>query len=300
MQALWMVLGAFLFASMGVCVKYAAPHFHTAEIVFYRGLIGMVVLWLLTTSQGVSLKTRHPWMHAWRSLVGVMALGCWFYAIGQMPLASAMTLNYMSSIWIGVFLFVGALWSLHPRSGKARQPLNLALLGTIALGFMGVVLMLQPSFSQAQSLAAAVGLCSGLLSAMAYMQVSALSRKGEPEARTVFFFGMGCTVVGLAACGVIGFSDWPGWTAAAWLVPLGVLAAGGQLCMTRAYAHAKTARATLVVANLQYAGIVFAALYSWLWFQDQLGWEGWLGMALIIVSGIAATIVRARAAAPRA
>ncbi|MDO4968988.1 MAG: EamA/RhaT family transporter, partial [Comamonadaceae bacterium] len=93
MQVLWMVVGAFLFATMGVCIKYAAVYFNTAEIVFDRGLIGMLALWALSSSQGISLKTRHPWMHAWRSLVGVSALGSWFYAISEMPLASAMTLN---------------------------------------------------------------------------------------------------------------------------------------------------------------------------------------------------------------
>lgn len=294
MQVLWMVVGAFLFATMGVCIKYAALHFHTAEIVFYRGLIGMLVLWLLSTSQGVSLKTAHPWMHTWRSMVGVTAMGCWFYAITQMPLASAMTLNYMSSIWIAVFLLAAALWSLHPKSGKTRQALNIPLIVTILIGFAGVVLMLQPSFSQEQSAAALIGLGSGLLSALAYMQVVALSRIGEPESRTVFFFGLGCTVAGLAACWITGFSPWPGLEAAWWLLPIGLLAAGGQLCMTRAYANAKTARGTLVVANLQYSGIVFAGMYSVFLFNDNLGWESWLGMALIVGSGIAATIFRAR------
>ncbi|MEG0413407.1 MAG: DMT family transporter [Comamonas sp.] len=298
MQVLWMVVGAFLFATMGMCIKFAAPYFNTAEIVFYRGLIGMLVLWLLSASQGVSLKTAHPWMHTWRSLVGVTAMGCWFYAITQMPLASAMTLNYMSSIWIAVFLLAGALWSLHPRSGKPRQALNIPLIATILIGFAGVVLMLQPSFAQEESAAAFIGLASGLLSALAYMQVVSLSRIGEPESRTVFFFGLGCTLVGLIASCVTGFSQWPGWEAAWWLIPIGLLAAGGQLCMTRSYASAKTARGTLVVANLQYSGIVFAGLYSLFLFNDRLGWEGWLSMTLIVVSGIAATIFRARGAAP--
>lgn len=294
MQVLWMVVGAFLFATMGVCIKYAAVYFNTAEIVFYRGLIGMLALWALSSSQGISLKTRHPWMHAWRSLVGVSALGSWFYAISEMPLASAMTLNYMSSIWIAVFLLAGALWTLLPGSGRPRQPLNIPLLITIVLGFGGVVLMLQPSFAQEQTLPALLGLGSGVLSAMAYMQVVALSRIGEPEARTVFFFGAGCTLAGLVACLITGFSPWPNWQAALWLLPVGLLAAGGQLCMTRAYASAKTSRGTLVVANLQYSGIVFAALYSLFLFNDELGWKGWLGMSLIVLCGIAATIFRAR------
>ena len=99
MQALWMVLGAFLFASMGVAVKIASAWFSSGEMVLWRGVIGIVFLWLLARSRGVSLATRYPGMHAWRSLIGVVSLGAWFYAIAHMPLATAVTLNYMSSVW---------------------------------------------------------------------------------------------------------------------------------------------------------------------------------------------------------
>ena len=62
--------------------------------------------------------------------------------------------------------------------------------------------------------------------------------------------------------------------------------------MTRAYSHG----ATLVVANLQYSGIVFGALYSLLLFGDEIPLTGWVGMAPDLASGIAATVLRARAA----
>jgi S-adenosylmethionine uptake transporter len=81
------------------------------------------------------------------------------------------------------------------------------------------------------------------------------------------------------------------WPHALWLLPIGVLAALGQLCMTKAY----TRGATLVVANLQYSGIVFAALFGLFLFGDQIPLLGWAGMALIIASGIAATFLRSRA-----
>ena len=51
MQALWMVLAAFLFASMGVCVKMASAHFNAAELVFYRGLIGIAIHFIVTKVQ---------------------------------------------------------------------------------------------------------------------------------------------------------------------------------------------------------------------------------------------------------
>ncbi len=295
MQALWMVLAAFLFASMGVCVKIASAHFNAAELVCYRGFIGMAILWALARSQGVTLATRYPGMHAWRSLIGVTSLGAWFYAIGHLPLATAMTLNYMSSVWIAAFLVGGALLAWRPAASAPRPPLQGPLVLTVLAGFAGVVMMLRPSLDQNQMFAGLVGLLSGLSAAFAYMQVVALSRLGEPETRTVFYFAVGSAVAGGAAMTVTGMSAWPGW-AALWLVPIGILAAGGQLCMTRAYSSARTQRGTLVVANLQYSGIVFAGLYSVLLFGDDIPLLGWIGMALIVASGIVATILRARAA----
>ena len=103
-QALWMVAAALFFATMAVCVKIASAWFTSAELVFYRGMLGMLLLWLLARSRGVSLATAYPGMHAWRSLVGVVSLAAWFYAIAKLPLATAMTLNYMSSLWIAAFL----------------------------------------------------------------------------------------------------------------------------------------------------------------------------------------------------
>jgi len=76
-----MVLGALIFATMGVCVKIASAWFSSAELVLYRRLIGIVFLWVLARSRGVTLGTRYPGMHAWRSLIGVVSLGAWFFAI---------------------------------------------------------------------------------------------------------------------------------------------------------------------------------------------------------------------------
>jgi drug/metabolite transporter (DMT)-like permease len=300
MQALWMVLGALLFATMGLCVKIASAWFTSAELVFYRGVIGIAFLWLLARNLGVSLGTRYPGMHAWRSLIGVVSLGAWFYAIAHLPLATAVTLNYMSSVWIAAFLVGGALLAWVPvpgRDGKiARPPLQGTLILTVLAGFVGVVLMLKPSVGGNQGFAGLMGLLSGLTAAFAYMQVVALSRAGEPEARTVFYFAVGSAVAGGIAAAVEGFTPFSDWTLAhaAWLLPVGVLAAGGQLCMTRAYATAKTESGTLLVANLQYSGIIFAAFYGVVLFGDRIDAMGWGGMALIIASGIAATFLRQR------
>ncbi|WP_198970468.1 DMT family transporter [Xylophilus sp. ASV27] len=290
-----MLLAAFFFASMGVCVKMASVHFNSSELVFYRGLIGMLLLWAMAHSRGIGLATRYPGMHAWRSLVGVVSLGSWFYAIAHLPLATAMTLNYMSSVWIAAFLVGGTLIAWRPGRGREGPPLQGALVLTVLAGFAGVVMMLRPTLDPREMFAGMIGLFSGLTAAFAYMQVMALSRMGEPETRTVFYFALGSAVAGGIASAAEGLSPLV-WPTALWLPPIGLLAALGQLCMTRAYATAGSQRGTLVVANLQYSGIVFGAVYSILLFGDHIPLLGWAGMALIIASGIAATALRQRTA----
>lgn len=286
MAALWMLLAAVFFASMGVCVKFASAHFHALDIVFYRGLVGAVILSVVMRQQGIALRSPVPMMHAWRSLVGVVSLVGWFYAIGELPLATAMTLNYTSSVWIATFLLGGTVLLNQRTLSSTQTPLML----TIVLGFVGVALVLRPTLSAGQALGGMVGLLSGMFAALAYLQVASLARAGEPDARTVWYFSMGSVLVGGLGMGFVGATAWADWHAL-WLLPIGVLALGGQLCMTRAYASG----ATLVVANLQYAGIVFASLYGVLIFGDRIDTLAAVGIGLIIISGVMATALRARA-----
>ena len=291
MQALWMLAASFFFATMAVCVKVASQWFNAAELVFYRGLIGIVLMWLWARSRREPLATHYPGMHAWRSMVGVLSLGAWFYSLGFLPLATAMTLNYMSSVWVAAFLVGGTLLAWNPREGTPLPARQGAIAFTVLAGFVGVIMMLRPTIEQNQMFAGLVGLLSGLMAAFAYLQVMALGKLGEPESRTVFYFAVGSAVAGGAAMLVTGASAWD-WGHALWLLPVGLLASLGQLCMTRAYSQG----ATLVVANLQYSGIVFGAIYSLVLFGDHLPLIGWAGMAIIVASGIAATVLRARTA----
>ena len=281
-----MVLAAFFFATMGVGVKVASGSFNTVELVFYRGVVSVIFMGLVMRARRTPLYTPVPMMHAWRSVIGVLSLGAWFYAIAHLPLATAMTLNYMSGVWVAAFVVGGALLYGQPQ----RQG---PLMATVLASFCGVIMMLRPTLDQNQLFAGLVGLLSGMGAALAYLQVTALGKVGEPEGRTVFYFSVGSVVAGVLGIAFTGLTPWAEvtWQAAAWLVPIGVLASLGQWCMTRAYSRSST----LLVANLQYSGIVFAAFYSLLLFGDQIPLLGWAGMGVIIASGLTATVLRSRA-----
>ena len=278
-----MVLATFLFASMGVCVKLASSLYGTGEIVFYRGLIGATMLFIVSRIRGGTLRTAVPGMHFWRSLTGVTALCMWFYSIGNLPLATSMTLNYMSSVWMALFLIGGAV-----ALGTTR--VDGKVVGTILLGFGGVALVLRPTIDQQQLWHGLVGLISGMISATAYLQVTALGRAGEPEYRTVFYFSLGGVVAGAGMTLLNDGFHAHTWKGAGLLVAVGLLATTAQLLMTRAYATGRT----LVNASLQYLGIAFAFGYGVLLFDDPVTWMALAGMALIIGAGVAATMLRTK------
>jgi drug/metabolite transporter (DMT)-like permease len=278
----WMMIGAsLLFATMGMCVKLASADYNTGEIVFYRGVVGALLMVLLTRTRGGTLRTSLPAMHFWRSLAGVSALGFWFYAIAELPLATAVTLNYMSPIWMALFL-MGRSILLGERGVDVR------LVYTVLAGFAGVICVLQPTMAHHQLWGGLMGLLSGLLAAMAYLQVTALGKAGEPEVRVVFYFSAGSIIAGALAASLI--SEWHSHTlqGMGMLLAVGMLATAAQLMITHAY---RTGR-MLVNASLQYLGIAWSFLYGVLLFDDPVTSLALLGMGLIVMAGIAAARLR--------
>ena len=277
-----MIGATFLFAAMGVCVKFASDLYGAGEIVMYRGLVGVIGIALVARARGISLRTKVPGMHAWRSVVGVTSLTMWFYAIGHMPLATAVTLNYMSSVWMALFLIGGAVV-------LGAQRVDPRLVTTVLVGFAGVALVLQPSIDKDQMVPGVIGLGSGMLSALAYLQVATLGRVGEPELRVVFYFSIGGFVAGVALALLQGWHARHTLAGLALLVATGVFATAAQVLMTRAYAIGKP----LSNASLQYLGIAFSFVFGIWLFHDPLTWTAVGGMVLIVGAGLAAVRLRA-------
>jgi S-adenosylmethionine uptake transporter len=285
-----MLFASFAFAAMGAAVKLASDFYSTSELIMYRGLIGTVMLLAMVRQRGGTFKTPFPKEHLWRSVVGVSSLWLWFFAIGKLPLATAVTLNYMAPIWIAAGLFIAGWWS-------RKNVLEWPLVAAIVMSFIGVTLVLRPAVESNQWLGGLAGLCSSVISAMAYMQVRRLGQMGEPEYRVVFYFSLTTTFVGLAGslAGDGGSASFNGhsWYSAALLLAIGISALLAQMAMTRAYRVGKV----LVVANLQYTGIVFSSLWGALLWGDRFDWYVWLGIAVILASGIAATFYNTGSAA---
>jgi drug/metabolite transporter (DMT)-like permease len=280
LRSQWMLVAGLLFALMGLFVKLGAEHgFSSAELVFDRSFIGLVVIYAIVRQRGLSLHTRHLRSHMYRGLSGFIALMLYFYAIAHLPLATAVTLNYTSPL----FLAALATWVLKERVSRW-------VIAAVVAGFVGVALLLRPSFESEAVFAGFLGLASGAFASVAYLNVKQLGQLGEPDWRVVFYFTL-ISTIGAAAWMFANDFHTVSWEGAGIIAGLGTSATLAQLAMTRAYQEGQT----LVVGSLAYSTVVFASVLGVVVGGETLGAASWFAIAIIIASGIVATL-----AAPRA
>ena len=270
MGSLWMLVAGLMFGIMGVFVKLGAAHFSYGELVFYRSFFGLLIVYLIMRRQRVSLATRYWRAHLWRGISGSVALALFFYCITVLPLATAVTLNYTSPLFL-------TLLTMLVFKDRFHLPLSIA----ISLGFIGVVLLLHPTIARDQLLPGLLGLISGFLAGVAYLNVKQLGVIGEPETRTVFYFSLTASV-GSGLWMLFGMAHAITLPSLAILLGLGSTATLAQLAMTRAYRVGDT----LVVGSMAYSTIVFASLFGILIWHEVLSLPSWLGMAFIIAGGV--------------
>lgn len=278
----WMLLAGLGFAVMGAFVKAGAERFSTSELVFYRSAFGFVMIATIVCWQGKPLKTPLLAMQMRRAGVGFTALLLFFYAIAHLPLATAITLNYTSPMFLAL-LSPRLLQGEHPLSPRHRRILNLCVMG----GFLGVCLLLQPAFNSNQLFAGGIGLLSGIGAAFAYVHVKQLGIEGEPDWRTVFYFTLVCTVAS-GGWMLIDQITPLRWQDLPLLTGLGISATFSQLALTRAYRTGNT----LTVASLAYSTVVFATLIGMIVWGETLSLHEIAGMLLIAAFGIFSTRIK--------
>jgi drug/metabolite transporter (DMT)-like permease len=273
MTSSWMLVAGALFAATGMMVKIASAHFNAAELAFYRSAIGLAAVLGFVAWKREEVRSAHLRTHLVRSALGVASLLAYFYAMTQVPLAMAVTLNYTSP------LFLAALTTI-----VLREKFSPWLVFAIGLGFAGVAMLLQPALAEGKLHAALLGLASGLFAALAYLNVRTLGRLGEPAWRTVFWFS--CLGTAICAAWVMAFARFNpvGRDDVLLLAGIGVTGAVAQLAMTRAYQLGNT----LVVGAYAYSTILFAALASLALFAEPISPLAWGGMAVIVASGLIA------------
>lgn len=278
-SAAYMIIAALLFAIMGSMVKRVSVELPNEMAAFFRSAAGFLVLlpWILHGR--TDLRTRRVGGQMIRGLFGLASMYCFFYSIEHMPLAEAVLLNYSTPLFIP---FIAFFW-LHERISRV-------LLAVIALGFVGVVLILKPGLDLFTPIAL-VGLAAGVLSAVAMTGLRNLTRT-EPPLRIVFYFSLTCTI----GSAIPLLWTWQTPSTHMWLpiLTMGVCGSMAQIFMTRAYGLAPAAE----VGPFSYATVIFAAMIGWLFWNEIPDLLSAAGALIVCIAGILTIRFSGRNATP--
>ncbi len=256
---------------MFALVKWAGQHgVHVIESLFWRQLAGLpvVILWLWSTGRLSHIRTAQPGAHALRAILGVTAMGLNFLAMTLIPMAEATTISFATPI----FATLLAALLLGEATGRYRW-------AAILVGFIGVIIALQPGAGIIHPKGAAVALVGAMITAGVTIQLRRMSAH-ENSGAIVFWFSLS-TLPPLALLMPFVAQAHDGQT---WAVIAAMAAAGAvaQLLLTSAMRHAPVA----AILTMDYSALIWSVLLGFWVFGDMPSASIWLGAPIIIGAGL--------------
>ncbi|MCS5690489.1 DMT family transporter [Cyanobium sp. FGCU-6] len=260
-----LLLGALAFSLMAVCVKRVVQRIPVAEIVLARALLNVAMSGWMLRAAGVSPWGVRRGLLALRGITGSVALFCVFAALAVLPLATATLLQYLYPTLTALLAW---RW--------LGEPIGRRMALALALGWLGVVLVLQPvGGGDSHAAGVVLALAGALLTAVAYVSVRQLGRSEHPLVIVLWFPLM---AVPLSLPLVLFDPVLPTASELLWLLGVGLFTQLGQLGLTHGLTRLPAGRATA----LGYIQVGFAALWGWSLFGESLAPATLLGGALIL------------------
>lgn len=244
------ILSSLVFSIMNALVKAVSLSIPSAEVVFFRSIIGAVIIYFMMRQSKVAFSTKGVPMLAIRGVLGALYLLAYFYTISKIPLADASILAHLSPFF-AIILSVVFL--------KERMPQKVLFL--LPLVMLGAVLLVKPFHYSTYSIYAFVGILSALFAAGAATSIRYLSKKHHSY-EIVFYFLATAALVSIPLM-------WNHFVVPAplelfFLVCIGLVSLLGQIFLTKAFTHENV----IVVEITRYIGIVFNAMWGFLFWAE--------------------------------
>lgn len=260
------VLSAFAFSVQNVIVKTLSVTIGTGEIVFFRGFISAIIIFLMMQAKGVKFSNCDRPELVFRGLAGAMGLFCNFYALKKLPLADVSILAQSTGFFVIIFAFI-----------FLNEKLKLKALLPLFVIVFGVCLVIRPwdltSFNSYSLLMLVYGVCC----AAVYTTISRLTRTGRHhEYEIVIYFMVASAIAGFLL--MLDNFSWPGRFEGSVFLCLGLVTVFAQTFMTLGYKYGDP----VIVTFAAYVAVLFDMAFGYLLFGEAVGAFSLLGGALII------------------
>ena len=267
--ALLALLAFAVFSTHDVIVKKLGATYSPIQVVFFTALLSFPILTLvmMRDHKPDTLQPHHPYWIATRSIVGVFAALCAFYAVSTLPLSQFYAFLFAAPLIITILAIPMLGETVRLRRGLA-----------ILVGLVGVLIVLRPGTS-----ALTLGHAAAIAAACAGALVSIITRKIGAQERGVvmIIYPMMANLIITAVLLPFVYIQIP-------LADLGLFAIDTLLVLVAmgllvaAYSHTDA----IIVAPMQYSQIIWATLFGILLFSEYPEWQTYLGTAVIALSGV--------------
>ncbi|WP_285655863.1 DMT family transporter [Allomuricauda sp. NBRC 101325] len=272
---LFMLFSTLSFTGMNSLVKHLV-HLPTFEIVFFRSIGSTILATWLLLSKGIPLLGNRRKLLAIRAILGLAAMSLFFMSLKELPVGTAVSLRYLSPIIASIL----AIFLL-------KESLRAVQLLLFAIAFSGV-LILKGFDDNLSIIGLAFVLSAAIFSGAVYIVIRKIGKSEHPLV-IVNYFMVFATLIGLLLA--IPVWVWPKGIEWVILLSLGIFGFFGQLFMTKAFQIARTNQ----VAPFKYLEVVFTVLIGITWFNDFYGFWSFVGLAMIVISLVLNSFVKAKA-----
>lgn len=272
-----MIKASMAFSLMALGVKLVSQTLPSLEAVFFRSLIGTVMIVAIIKAKGVSLWGRKKGLMILRGLTGFIALSLHFYTIQYLPLGTAVMLNYTAPVFAALF----AVFFLKERPSFFLWAMTL-------MSFAGVYLLVGAKL-ETWNFMVMLGLLSAVFVGVVYISIRALRHHESPL--TIIFYFTAVSTVGSTAFLPFDFR-WPNFWEWLLLLGIGIGSFYGQLWMTIALRRAPAS----LVTPFSYLVPLLSFIYGFLFFGDRLTAMSLIGGGMIILAGSLISYFSARKA----
>jgi len=280
--SLWMLASAAIFTLMTMLIKYLGEDYPAALQTFYRQAAGLLVLApLILLNPREAFHTNRPGLLLFRSSAGTVGMILAFYAYQKLPLADANALSFTRTLWLVPL----AAFVLKEHVGPRRITATL-------IGFLGAMLMLQPSATSGLGWPVAAALISAFLVALTVAGMKFMTRD-----HTTMTLMSWSAVLGFMLSIPPALFVWrtPTTVDLALLGAMGVLGTLTQVC----YIKGMTEGDAAVMAPIDYTRLIFAIILGYALFREVPDHMTMLGASVIIASTIYITWREARLGRPK-
>ena len=261
-----MIIAGFLFATMNVFVKML-PNIPAIEIVFFRSIISFVMSFVYLKSVGVPVMGNNKKLLIARGAVGAVALTMYFYTLQNIPLASAVTMQFLSPVFTSILGIFIVKEKVHPKQWIFY-----------IMAFAGLIII--QGFDPRISLEMfTIGVSASVLAGLAYNIIRKINKTEHPLV-IVFYFPL----VTAPLTGLYSAFNWTMPVGNEWwiLLIIGVLTQFAQYFMTMSYQSSDLSK----VASLKYLTIIYAIGFGYVFFDETYNWIVYSGIALILAGVI--------------